>query len=177
MESRKIKDFEDYTIFANGFVMNRHGKFLKPWDDGGGYQNVFLCKNGKRKTCKIHRLVCQAFHENPDNLKNVDHIDRNILNNWKSNLRWASDSDNQRNRKKQDSVLFRGVFLFRNRWIARYCDADGKEKQKWFSVNTYGNKEALKLAVNWRYQAELDHDYTILQTPEQFFQSDAFLNL
>ena len=178
MESRQIKDFEDYIVFSNGFIMNKRGRFLKPVVGTHGYLQVSLCKNNKVKNCRIHRLVCDAFHENPENKKCVDHIDHNKQNNWKSNLRWASDSENQRNHPKRDNTLFRGVFLTsRNNWRASYYDSDGKEKAKSFSVNKYGNKEALKLAVNWRYQAEIDYDYTILQTPEQLFESDAFLNL
>lgn len=178
MESRPIEGYEDYTIFANGFVINSKGKFLKPSVDTRGYLRVWLYKLGKRKTCNIHRLVCQAFIPNPDNKKCVDHIDRNKLNNWKSNLRWASDSDNNRNRSKQDSVLFRGVHLIRNnRWIARYFNVEGHRKSKSFSINRFGNKQALRLAVEFRYQMELQYDYTILQTPTEFFNSETFLNL
>jgi hypothetical protein len=179
MESRQIKGYEDYTVYANGFVMNKHGRFLKPRLNNHGYLMIDLYKNGIRKTMKIHRIVCEAFNENPDNKKCVDHIDRNKENNWKSNLRFCTDSENNKNQSKRENTLYRGVCFDKkmNSWRSRYCDSEGKIKTKSFSVNKYGNKESLRLAVEARYQAEIDYDYTILQTPSEFFKSDDFINV
>lgn len=55
-----------------------------------GYLYVALCKNGKMKTYKVHRLVAQAFLENPSNLPCVNHIDENKVNNYVDNLEWCS---------------------------------------------------------------------------------------
>ena len=179
MESKKIIGYEDYTIFENGFIINKFGKFLKPYYNDNGYLQINLCKNGKPKKLYIHRLVCKSFHENPDNKKCVDHIDRNKINNWVSNLRWVTRSENQKNHSKQESVLFRGVSFDKtmHRWRSTYYDFEGKIKQKSFSLKKYGKKEALARAVEHRYQAELDYDYTILQTPTEFFESDIFINI
>jgi len=179
MESRQIKDFEDYTIYANGFIINRHGKFLKPGSNKDGYLFVVLYKNGKTKQNYVHRLVCEAFHDNPGNKRCVDHIDHDRQNNWKSNLRWVTDSENCKNKPKQENTLFRGVTIDKtnNTWKSKYIDKEGKQKNKSFSINKYGNKQALRLAVEARYNAELLYDYTILQTPTQFFQSDVFINI
>ena len=46
----------------------------------------------------LHRIIAQHFIPNPDNLPQVDHIDRNPFNNSIENLRWVSSSDNNRNR-------------------------------------------------------------------------------
>ena len=45
-----------------------------------------------------HRILARHFIPNPDNLPQVDHIDRNKTNNSIENLRWVSSSDNNRNR-------------------------------------------------------------------------------
>ena len=50
-----------------------------------------------------HRLLAQQFIDNPDNLPEVDHIDRNRNNNSLSNLRWVSRSENCRNRTVKPS--------------------------------------------------------------------------
>lgn len=51
----------------------------------------------------IHRLVAKAFLPNPDNCKEVDHIDGNPSNNNIGNLRWVSHKQNMDNpiRKKR----------------------------------------------------------------------------
>ena len=55
-----------------------------------GYFSVNLCKDGKQKTVKIHRLVAQAFIPN-DNIFNteVNHIDECKQNNRVSNIEWC----------------------------------------------------------------------------------------
>lgn len=47
----------------------------------------------------VHRLIAETFLPNPNNLPTVDHIDRNPNNNVLSNLRWASYSDQNRNKR------------------------------------------------------------------------------
>jgi hypothetical protein len=46
---------------------------------------------------KLHRLVAEAFLENPQKLPAVDHIDRNKQNNFVSNLQWCNQSLNMQN--------------------------------------------------------------------------------
>lgn len=62
------------------------------------YQYINLYKDSIKKTHRIHQLVASAFLTNPDNLPQIDHIDRNKLNNKVSNLRYVSRSDNQINK-------------------------------------------------------------------------------
>ena len=77
---------------------NRHwGGEVKPHYAGSGYLFVFLYKNGKKKQRYIHRLVAEAFVSNPENKREVDHIDNNKDNNRASNLRWVTHKENQNN--------------------------------------------------------------------------------
>lgn len=64
-------------------------KILKPLKDGWGYIFVYLCKNGERKMCKIHRLVAQAFIPNTNSLPQVNHKDEDKTNNKVENLEWC----------------------------------------------------------------------------------------
>ena len=64
---------------------------LKPSAHTTGYLRVALGRGVHRY---VHRLVATAFHENPNNLPQVDHIDGNRKNNAASNLRWVSVQDN-----------------------------------------------------------------------------------
>lgn len=61
------------------------------------YNKVHVCKNSEEKSLAVHRLIARTFLPNPDNLPEVDHIDRNKRNNHVSNLRWVSRSTNGRN--------------------------------------------------------------------------------
>lgn len=63
---------------------------LKPQKHRYGYLYVNLCKDGKVKGMKVHRLVAQAFIPNPNNLPQVNHKDENPQNNAASNLEWCS---------------------------------------------------------------------------------------
>lgn len=58
-----------------------------------GYASVRLAgKMAKQKY--VHRLVCEAFIPNPENLPQVNHKDGNRLNNNLYNLEWCTQKDN-----------------------------------------------------------------------------------
>lgn len=66
------------------------GVILTIWKARGGYVCVSLNKEGKRQNRPIHRLVCEAFLPNPNNLPEVNHKDENKTNNCVVNLEWCS---------------------------------------------------------------------------------------
>lgn len=97
---RDIKGYEGlYAITSCGKVWSfRTKKFLKPFDNGYGYLYVKLFgASGGKKTYKIHRLVAQAYLENPEGKAEVDHIDKNRSRNDVNNLRWVSSKENKEN--------------------------------------------------------------------------------
>jgi hypothetical protein len=51
-------------------------------------------KNRKKKNMYIHRLVAEAFIDNPENKKFVNHIDYDKANNNIDNLEWVTHSEN-----------------------------------------------------------------------------------
>ena len=68
----------------------RKEKILSSRPHDGGYAIVALYKNGKRKDYHVHRLVAEAFLDNPDNLPCINHKDENPSNNHYSNLEFCS---------------------------------------------------------------------------------------
>ncbi len=79
------------------------GKQLKPANNGHGYLWVYLSKDGKTKYNYIHRLVAEAFIENPENKPCVNHIDFDRQNNCVENLEWVTYTENEthKNNNKQ----------------------------------------------------------------------------
>ena len=88
-----------YEVSDLGRVRSlKHGKekILKPGNNGRGYLFVVLCKDGKYKNTKVHRLVAEAFIPNPLHLETVNHKDEYKTNNSASNLEWMTRADNKR---------------------------------------------------------------------------------
>lgn len=68
-------------------------RILKP-DYGYGYYRVSLQKNKEVKRTFVHRLVADAFLENPNNLPIINHKDENRGNNNVENLEWCTQKYN-----------------------------------------------------------------------------------
>lgn len=69
-------------------------RILKSTPTNNGYLLVALCDGGKPKTLTVHRLVCQAFHKNPEDKPEVNHIDEDKTNNNAVNLEWCTREEN-----------------------------------------------------------------------------------
>ena len=85
------------TVADNGRTYEKPitGKRMKQSLHTKGYKTVSLTKNGKTKTVFVHRLVAEAFIENPDNLPFVNHKDEDKTNNFVDNLEWCTASYNR----------------------------------------------------------------------------------
>lgn len=96
-----IDNYEtQYLISDNGEIKNiKTDKILKG-TVRNGYQMVKLTVNEIKKDYLVHRLVAITFLENPLNLPQVNHKDRNKLNNSVSNLEWVSIQDNMLHRSE-----------------------------------------------------------------------------
>jgi len=129
----QIKDYEGlYEIHLNGpnnqpGVWSVNYGYLKQQKIKKGKKKPYyimevpLCKNGKRKTKKVHRLVADHFINNPDNLPEVDHINRDSCDNRIKNLRWFPHNFQNLNTDSKGYSWDKR----RNKWMIQ-CKRDGK---------------------------------------------------
>lgn len=97
-EIRPIPNFDGYFASTEGFIYsNKRGmlKQLKGYKSKTSeYLQVGLRQNGKTYKKLVHRLVAMTFIPNKNNLPEINHIDKNVLNNNISNLEWCTRKQN-----------------------------------------------------------------------------------
>lgn len=93
---RAIPGYEGlYSATMDGRIYSERGrKYLRPANDNHGYQRVVLCKDGKPKNYRVHRLVAMTWISNLENLPQINHKNEIKTDNRVSNLDWISAKDN-----------------------------------------------------------------------------------
>ena len=93
---KQIKDFENYCVTDDGRVFNtKFNRELKTFNNRKtGYMQLMLHKNGNKYNKRVHRLVAEAYLENPKDLPLIDHKDDNKCNNRVDNLQWVTHKEN-----------------------------------------------------------------------------------
>lgn len=109
---KDIKGYEGlYAVTSCGKVWSyKRKKFLSIWDNGNGYSYVTLFNGDKKRNFRVHRLVAEAYLENPNGYQEINHKDENKKNNALPNLEWCSRKYNcnygSRNKKKVIGISF-----------------------------------------------------------------------
>ncbi len=87
-----LSDGKVYSRMCDKFMIGYIGR------TNNNYHKVMIRYDGVKRNMRVHRLVAETFLPNDNNLPQVDHIDRNRINNHISNLRWVTHSENMINR-------------------------------------------------------------------------------
>lgn len=103
-----------------------------------GYLYVRLFKDKKRHVKKIHRLVAEAFIENPNSLESINHINEDKTDNRAENLEWCTVAYNNnygsRNKKSALANSKPIIMLDLNgNVIKRFASAREAERQNYGS--------------------------------------------
>jgi len=134
-----IKDFPDYMIYPDGRVFSiKSNKFLK-FGIKYGYSHVQLYGDGKMKNMRVHRLVGIHYIPNPENKRYIDHINRDTSDNRLENLRWATPSENEKNKgmNKNNKTGHKNISYDKFQERYKYSKTiDGKKIQKYFKTLT-----------------------------------------
>ena len=110
---------------SNGATYTVAPKELRQCKTGrdGGYRLVGVkVAPGKRGTRLVHRLVAEAFLENPDALRAVNHKNLVKDDNRVENLEWITDRGNQEHAAKRG--LYHGQTNAKARYKLQPCDVD-----------------------------------------------------
>ena len=113
------------------------GRILKLCKANTGYMAVGLFKNGKGNWYLVHRLVAEAFLDNPDNLPCINHKDEDKTNNNVTNLEWCSYryNANYGTKMKRISDKLKGVNNTKLSKTVYQYTLDGEFVKEWPSVN------------------------------------------
>lgn len=108
---KEIKGYEGlYEVSTEGQIKSlakehrygfKYDRILRGRPDKEGYLRVNLCKNGKVKDYRIHRLVGFAFIPNPNNKETINHKNKIVNDNRVDNLEWMTmeENNNHKNQK------------------------------------------------------------------------------
>ena len=122
-----IEEWKDVPSFEGKYQVSNMGRVRRKLKDGYAIRKPYPVKNGylmfdfydkprKTKRLIVHRVIAEVFVDNPNNLSEVDHIDRNPANNAASNLRWVSHIENMRNWKHNHCLTVNGITKPFSQW-------------------------------------------------------------
>ena len=139
-----------YGITSCGKVWSyKRKKFLTPGVNNKGYLYVNLCKDGKVKKYKIHRLVAEAYLPNPNNLPQVDHIDGNKMHNYLNNLQWITNRDNCRKSNNKPILQYDLDGNFIREWECAY---DVGKEVNTGNINCHKGRTKTAYGFIWKYK-------------------------
>lgn len=85
----------NYVVRDDGAVWNtKINREVLGTYERNEYRSVQIMVEGKRKSIMVHRLVADAFCDNPNNYTIVHHVDGDKHNDKAENLEWVTTKKN-----------------------------------------------------------------------------------
>ena len=182
---KMIPGYNNYLVSENGEVYSiKSKKYIKPRINENNYLIIDLYKNNTRKTYKLHRLVAQAFLDNPDNLPQVNHLDGNKLNNNISNLEWCTASQNTKhawklglkeNVRSKLKEIGKINIKYAQKARIKHLDDNLKELFDDIFINKMSNKDICKkYKLFTSYVSQIKNKRTLKVAISEYQQSNLF---
>lgn len=115
-------DYPGYLIHNDGRVWSKKTNiWMKFKNDKDGYKHVKLMNKGIPFHLRVHRLVAEVYISNPEEYRQVNHINGNRSDNCVNNLEWVTNDMNHKSINMTRSnfgtvceVLDKGKLLWRH---------------------------------------------------------------
>lgn len=148
--------------------LNWYASFNPTYGDGGAYIAVRRENwvNGKRPTTVLHRVILgRILNRLLSSNEQVDHINRNPLDNRRENLRIATGSQNSSNQSKRKKCTsdYKGVSWYKRigKWNSRIT-VEGKH----VFLGYYGEEIEAAKAYD-KAAKELHKEFAVLNFPDR----------
>ena len=107
---------DKYSVTDGGKVYSfvkgyRHELSQVKTSKRGRYRAVRMTVDGRSKLCYVHRLVAEAFIQNPNGYPDINHIDGDPSNNRVDNLEWCTPKQNLEHAYRTGLVPSRNCYL------------------------------------------------------------------
>jgi hypothetical protein len=130
---KTIEEFPIYEVSNLGRIKNTISQKILCNNIKSGYHHVCLINSNYRKNCKLHRVIAMAFIPNPENKSDVNHKDKNKLNNKLSNLEWMTRKENCLH--KCENLIYKSN---KNKPLLRIDKDTNKIMEKYYSIESAG---------------------------------------
>lgn len=153
---KDIKDYEGlYEISNYGNIRSYKTKRVLKGSHVGKtnkrnripYKYHGLFKQGKRKFYLTHRLVAEAFIDNPKKLSQINHINKNVQDNRVENLEWISNKENTRHAHKSKILQLKDGVIVKE-WQGLYEIGDAGFNKP--HISTSIKNKTLAYGYKWK---------------------------